>query len=105
MISRRNLRVVDDEKVAKMVNDEVGSSQFRKLRFPSKDDNPQKLDNRVKELFKELGRLSRYMTNSLRKLTRMIINLIVTRTQGVSPRDIKLACFYFTLILTLVRMF
>lgn len=35
-----------------MVNDKVGPSQFRKLRFSSKDDNPQKLDNRVKELFK-----------------------------------------------------
>lgn len=40
-----------------MVNDKVGPSQFKKLSFPSKDDNPQKLDNRVKELFKELGRL------------------------------------------------
>lgn len=46
--------VADGEKIAKMVNDKVGPSQFRKLRFPSKDDNPQKLDNRVKELFKEL---------------------------------------------------
>lgn len=84
-ISRRNARVDDGEKVAKMVNDKVGPSQFRKLRFPSKDDNPQKLDNRVKELFKELGRLSRYMTNSLRKLMRMIINLIVAPIRDVYP--------------------
>ena len=61
---------------------------------PSKDDNPQKLDNRVKELFKEHSRLSRYMTNSLRKLTQMIINLIVTRARGVSARC-KVSVFLF----------
>ena len=83
-----------------MVNDKVGPSQFKKLSFLSKDDNPQKLDNRVMELFKELGRLCRNGIRQTRKLrkpqTQTIIKLIVTQDKGARAMC-KIARIFFYL--------